>query len=145
MAYEIDLLIDNRMQHFTRNNPPTFQDITSALIIQDHQVGMDPGAYLRTILLKTIEASGNLSGDEITDILKQFQDTLSQQPKAEDQTKNMKLIADFASQFWGNQFSADEVITGATQEAINVINTVIDQALGGEDKPTGEGEPNPKD
>lgn len=145
MPYTINLLIDNHSKPFVRNDPPTFQDITSALIIQDHQVGMDPGAYLRTILLKTIEGNGDLSGDEITDILKQFQDTLSQQPKAEDQTKNMNLIADFASQFWGGQFSAADVIKGATQEAVDVINQVINEALGAEDEPAGNGDPNPKD
>lgn len=130
MAYQISLLIDGKTKNYISNEPPTFQDLTSALIIQDHQVGMDPGAYMRAMLYQMIQKSSALSADDISGILKQYSETFVRQPTADEQLKNMNLIAEFANHFWGNQFTKEDVINGATQEAVDVINDVIAEALG---------------
>lgn len=65
-------------------------------------------------------------------------------PDEKEYDKDEQLLAQFAVDFWHGQFTKQEVIDGATRQAMDIINEGIGAALGvGEDEETESPKPLP--
>lgn len=101
------------------------------------------GIYMYKIKLliggseRTFTRDGEPVLRDITHALKvqsyQFEMYSKGTPTDEQFDENEKRLAEFAVDFWGGQFTVDQVINGATLATLDVINKAISDSLGPED------------